>query len=666
MLSQAGVEIQWDIPYSITEGDSVQTGAVFAVSTEAVATSVHISSSLPALTITPASFILSNEMTSIAIALLDDELAENDRTAQLLLTNDDGEVLAISDLILLHDDDFLPSFSSQLSDWPHTGVFTPASTCGECHRASAENATPGVLRSPLETPTQDISPITGWQHTVMAHGLSDPYFRANLEHEVHRFPHLAGTIEDTCLSCHSPMAYTYAHHTTINLTFDDSCNTAGCYRLGTAMEDPLAREAVSCTLCHQITDAIRAIPTPNSGDFVIPDAISPEIFGPYSDPVTAPMKNQTAYTPVHSDHMTDSAICGVCHELYTPTIDRETDMPNGRYFPEQTPYTEWSLSQFGESGSQPKSCQSCHMPVVEDDYLTRLAVKPNGTVNEHWPERPNYHQHQFAGGNSWLLEVLGNFQAELGLTQVSSIAGFSQKATETREFLTQSAALNVEVMPPQGDELTLTVTISNLSGHKLPTGYPSRRVWLGLQVFDVNETEIFASGIPDEQGRLTIDAQLTRDECVKEADSPPTATCYRPHINTVTAEDHVPIYEMVMGDTRGEITHTLLHADTRLKDNRLPPMGFPSDGLPSTVTIVGAEHDSDFHHDASGQDTVHYRLNNLAGAAKVTATLYYQSIRPDFIEAMYGDSTAINHFRSIVATIPPEAVVIDQKTLPIP
>ena len=92
------------------------------------------------------------------------------------------------------------------------------------------------------------------------------------------------------------------------------------------------------------------------------------------------MQNQVGYTPAFGQHMSDSRQCASCHELYTPTIDMETDQPNGEDFPEQTPYTEWANSDFGPNGSNTRSCQQCHMAreEISEDFLTRLAVRPSG------------------------------------------------------------------------------------------------------------------------------------------------------------------------------------------------------------------------------------------------------------------------------------------------
>lgn len=253
-------------------------------------------------------------------------------------------------------DSQLPDFEQQASSWPQTGVFAPASLCGECHTASMLGVSPAAMRTPHPqtntTPSpegEDISPLNGWRHSAMAHAFTDPYFRAKMKHETELLPHQAGFIEDKCLACHTPMARTHAHQTGVSLSLDacpDTLLPDGCYRADTAMSEPHAREGISCTLCHQMAD------TPAiSGNYDISDSAM-QIFGPFENPVSTPMINRSSYTPVFSEHIRESGHCATCHELYTPTLDISTGMPTGGLFPEQLAYSEWQNSVYTDGAAE--------------------------------------------------------------------------------------------------------------------------------------------------------------------------------------------------------------------------------------------------------------------------------------------------------------------------
>ncbi|MBD3640896.1 MAG: hypothetical protein HUJ18_07860 [Marinobacter sp.] len=573
------------------------------------------------------------------------------------------------------DDVVLPSLTTQIEHWEQTGVFLAAADCGLCHTASEIGADPAAMRTPeaggsIPSPTGgDISPFYDWKSSVMANAFTDPYFRANMMHETEVFPHLAGFIEDTCLTCHTPMARTHAHQTGASLLVqDDSCGLEdGCYRADQAMEDPHAREGISCTACHQILPNGTTNPEDfvHSGNYQISsDTANLQIFGPYENPQGQAMQNWSGYEPVFSEHIEDPRHCASCHELFTPTIDMETAMPNGEQFPEQTPYTEWLYSEWGPDGRN-TSCQQCHMarPELAESYQTRIALTASGVVNTSWEERTPYFPHVMVGGNTWLLETLELFREEFGREAINEEGEFAGTAEMTREFLKTSADLLPTNQSISGSEILFDLTIRNNTGHKLPTSFPSRRIWLATRVTDSNGVTVFESGFPDSNGHLVTDAVYTSDECMsieKPADFDSDA-CYQGHVTAVADEADIPVYEVVMGSTTGAITHVLLYAAESLKDNRIPPVGFDSAAVPEAVRPQGVEGDADFNEGNSGTDTVSYRLALPEGVAppfQVESTLFYQTIRPTFVAAVHGEHPWIQEFESVVSLNPPRAEVL--------
>lgn len=562
-------------------------------------------------------------------------------------------------LVLFQETPFSP-------DWGHSGAFAGAQTCAPCHQASA--AAPGVM----EFEDKDVSPFSGWRHSMMAQGFADPYFQAKLIHETETLPHLAGLIEDKCLTCHAPMGRTH------DLIHPATALEGDHYRFASALETMYAREAISCTLCHQILpDTLDDAATPSASYRISPDLR--HIHGPFENPRAGMMLRDVDYLAIYGGHMKDAALCASCHTLFTPVVDADTGEPTGGLFPEQTPFLEWQNSIYAEDGGSFKRCQSCHMPTPAPDYRTLISTNRGAAPPPpNLPEREPFRYHALIGGNTHLLTILGEFRTLLGLDH-TSVTDFEEKLAETRAQLENRAA-SIEILEPAvaNGFLEIPVRVTNHTGHKLPTGFPSRRMWIHLRVVDAEGSVLFESGDVDTDGRLRLDAAHTQAHCLASAKpgvAEDYADCYEPHHNVIESPEQVVVYEAVMGDVRERITYVLLYANTYLKDNRLPPVGFDRAALDDdrTTGVFGlAADDPEFSPDypdpLSGNDLVRYRLpiGEAAGPLAVEARLLFQSVKPAFAE-MLGESQdpRVTRFVSMYALVPPpvEQLAQDERVL---
>ncbi|MEO7081262.1 MAG: T9SS type A sorting domain-containing protein, partial [Flavobacteriales bacterium] len=146
---------------------------------------------------------------------------------------------------------------------------------------------------------------------------------------------------------------------------------------------------------------------------------------------------------------------------------------------------------------------------------------------------------------------------------------------------------------------------------------------------------------------------------------------YEPHHDVITRSDQVQIYEFVMGDVNGDVTTTLLRAAYRLKDNRIPPIGFTtSHASYDTTRIAGlALMDPNFNHDAlgtegNGGDMIHYHIatNGYMGAVEVKTKVYFQQVPPRWNREMFShNAPRIDAFRAMYAAADgtPDLVVAD-------
>ena len=156
--------------------------------------------------------------------------------------------------------------------------------------------------------------------------------------------------------------------------------------------------------------------------------------------------------------------------------------------------------------------------------------------------------------------------------------------------------------------------LENLAGHKLPTGYPSRRSWIRFTVRDRNGTPVFESG----------EIRSTGEIPGNDNDTDPAR--YEPHYQEITQSDQVQVYESVMVDTQDQVTTGLLQGVRYIKDNRLLPRGFDKATASEDIAVHGqAREDDDF---IGGSDAVRYiiHLGGQQGPFIVQASLWYQPI----------------------------------------
>ncbi|MBK6765514.1 MAG: T9SS type A sorting domain-containing protein [bacterium] len=464
-----------------------------------------------------------------------------------------------------------------------SALFSGSGTCVMCHESD------GLIM--IEN-GKDVSPVTQWRSTMMANSAKDPLWRAKVATELAQFPQHSDLIQNRCTVCHVPAGYTQ------NLWDEDST-----YTFAQLDNDPLARDGVTCTACHQIQPGNLGTPESYNGGYQITG--DRDIFGPYPDPLTGPMVNFVNFNAVHSPHVNTSELCAACHTLMTPTLDQAGNVIGE--FPEQTPYIEWKNS-FYSQGAQ-VSCQSCHMRTTVNGQDISLMPPPHQVIRE------PYYQHLFVGANVTMLEMLRDNAEALGVT--AQAQHFDTTIAEAQRSLRDlSCDLDLE-SEPRADSTIVHVTITNLTGHKLPTGIPLRRMWLHLEARDAAGNLVFESGRPDDNGEIVgYDAE------------------YEPHYDMITNEDQVQVYEAVLGDDQGQRTWTLLRAATHLKDNRLPPLGFTTEHASyDTVEIYGVPpSDSNFNRvtgaEGSGSDRVTYRL---PPCSVVHVAVFFQTIQPRLV-----------------------------------
>jgi hypothetical protein len=464
-------------------------------------------------------------------------------------------------------------------------AFQTGAECMACHNG-------------LTTPSgEDVSLGVSWRASMMAHSSRDPYWQGAVRRETIDHPEHAAAIEDECSICHMPMT-TYPARAAGGLG-----RIFAQLPIGGRDTDPLAADGVSCTVCHQITNERLGSPESFTGGYVL-NVASPAgpqpMFGPFKvdDGRTHLMRSATGLTPTESIHVRRSELCATCHTLFTSALDAD-GRAVGR-LPEQVPFLEWQHSAYNNE----RSCQDCHMPAV---------AEPTPVASALGEPREGLSRHTFLGGNFFMLRMLNRYRSDLGVTAPSHELEAAAMATE-RQLRADTATLRIADAGRTGSSATFTVIIENLTGHKLPTGYPSRRAWLHVTARDATGRVLFESGRVAPSGAIA--GNVNDEDPVR----------YEPHYEEIRSADQVQVYESVMVDAKGIPTTGLLRGVRYVKDNRLLPRGFDKSTAAADVAVHGsASTDADFQ---SGGDRVRYAIDvsTAQGSITLEAELRFQTI----------------------------------------
>uniref|UniRef100_A0A832I4X6 FlgD/Vpr Ig-like domain-containing protein n=1 Tax=Eiseniibacteriota bacterium TaxID=2212470 RepID=A0A832I4X6_UNCEI len=468
-----------------------------------------------------------------------------------------------------------------------------------------------------------VEPGHNFQGSMMGHSARDPLFYACMTIAEQDAPG-AG---DLCIRCHAPMGWMLGH----------SQPTSG------ARLDAFDRDGLSCDVCHRMVDPVykpgvsppedQAVlagllpghtPTGYSNGQYVLDA-NQRKRGPFTDPA-AP------HPFLVSDFHKRSEFCGTCHDVSNPAFVRSgvgqpylvgaLDQPADSIsslvlMPLERTYSEWKNSAYPAGVFQPEfagnkpdgivsTCQDCHM----------RDVAGSGCNDPLAPLRPDLPLHDMTGGSSWMPGVVASLYP--GEVDAQALADGAARAVA---MLQKAATLDVAVSA-EGDSFRAEVTVTNRTGHKLPTGYPEgRRMWLHVVAKDAFGGVVYESGAYDAgTGHLEENG----------------AVIYEAHLGIT------PALGGALGLGHGPSFHFALN-DSIYKDNRIPPQGFTNAAF---AAFGGEPKDPQWsgpgprYPDGQHHDVAVYRLP--AAARSVVARLYYQSTSREYVEFLRDENTTDN------------------------
>jgi cytochrome c553 len=429
-----------------------------------------------------------------------------------------------------------------------------------------------------------------------------------------------------------------------------------------------------------------------TGSFFIgsPDAL----FGPFEDPKQTPMNHAMGVVPEHSQTIKTPEICGTCHTVHLPVFNG-TKVVAHSY--EQTTYPEWAFSAYrtgdtpdgklpSGAGALAESCQGCHMPSADGTgapFRSKIAgiqehsnfpQVENGlaVAQVDLPVRSGFAKHLLVGLNVFFIEIAKQFDTVLGIPTADPMLG--AKGVPPLDLTEQSMldqASNTTASIALGDvsvdagTLRASVTVTNKTGHKFPSGVGFRRAFVDFVVSDAAGKVLWESGrsnavgvLVDQNGQPVAGELWWKSDCSGTVNSP-GHNPHQPHYREIAQQDQVQIFQELVtapapdtpeqcgrhADPAGQLTTSFLSVCGTLKDNRLLPSGFlPLDQRVQISQALGAGDDmaedagpaatgDDPAYKTGGGDTFayHVKLGELSAApAKVEATLFYQAIPPFF------------------------------------
>jgi len=577
----------------------------------------------------------------------------------------------------------VPTDIQQPGTQPTDGItFTPPSNCDNCH---------------ANTDNEAVEPFFSWQGSMMANAGRDPIFWATVAISEQDFDGSG----DLCIRCHSTTGW-----------FEGRSHPTD----GSALKTSTDSDGVDCEFCHLMTNpddsewvGVQVPPFVANEDGTLGSAYygsgmtsisTGNRLGPYFD---APSNHGSDQSRFHRS----VDYCGTCHDVSNPAVGdlahnngaQPTADPvvsdgtpgsavDGKAafnnFPHQYGVVERTFSEHksslwpttlvsdfatlplelqlldgavetahrkalvaGTGGNYEDgedryfSCQTCHLSPATGE----------GCNKNNAPIRTDLPVHDMIGGNYWMPEAikyLDNLDLLFlggGLT-ADQIRALDTTVILAKEQLNMAASLAVN-----GN----TLKITNLTGHKLISGYPEgRRMWLNIKWYDAGSDLLREDGT---YGTITvdIDGSPTPVDSIIDLHDPNTKI-YEAHYG-MTQEwanqllglgysTDLPLsFDRFTGavaytlgelgaqdpDTDHETFHFVIN-NTVIKDNRIPPYGMDSETarqrncLPVPASQYGGGVVGSYLH----YDQI--LLNPPTGAVSADIELLYQPTSWEYVQ----------------------------------
>ena len=299
------------------------------------------------------------------------------------------------------------------------------------------------------------------------------------------------------------------------------------------------------------------------------------------------------------------------------------------------------------------SCQTCHL---------RAVTGQGGNTNP--PVRPDLPLHDMTGGNTWMPDAIlyqnanGTLRLGGGMTAVQIEATAAGKLRAQQQLnLAASLAVNAN-----------TIKVTNLTGHKLISGYPEgRRMWLNIKWYDTANALLREDG---KYGALPVTTPGVASPVNTILNlSDPNTKIYEAHYamtqewaNQLLSLGYPSTFALGYDRVTGAVNYTLGQLAAQApgtyhetfhfvlnnhvaKDNRIPTYGMTYDesAKRNALPVPAAQYGSP----AAGGTYNYWDMVTLSpptGAVYATIDLLYQSSSWEYIQFLYLANNRTNAF----------------------
>lgn len=590
--------------------------------------------------------------------------------------------------------------------------FTSPDNCANCHSGTAN---------------PDFEPSHGWKGSMMAHASRDPLFWATLAVAEQDFlpdpdPDARGGAGDLCLRCHTPAGWLAGRSTPTDGSGLGNKDTFGvecefCH----LVTDPDQPTSVPATQeiqnpPYEAFDPATGEGYYGSGQYVLNGEGSR--LGPYAD---ANANHQF----LKSDFVRDADFCGTCHDVSNPAVG-DLAHNNGAQVPlepgmfsgilgspvdgkaafnnapfaygmvertssewKASAYPSWSVNDFSllpeelqvaggalqvayerawtarstadyeDGDTRTYTCQTCHLSASTGVGCNKSGVRT----------RTDLPRHDMTGGGHWVPDLI-KYQDDNGLLRFGGgLDAATRAAMEDGRLRAEAqlrSAASLEASQVGGE---VHVRVTNLTGHKLISGYPEgRRMWLNLRWLDAVGEVVAEEGAYGPIGRTVEDLAGVPHEVRSLLDLHGTVLYEaKPGMDQAWAQQLLDLgysaelvlqYDrltdqpvLTLGDlsadpsgSHAKTFHFVLN-NVMTSDTRIPPYGFRYDearrrnALPVPQTQFGDPGPGGTYEHA------HAVARGIpAGAVTVEVRLFYQQTTWEYVQFLWLANDRLNAF----------------------